>query len=125
MTDEKSADETVGAETAEEPDDTDVSDDPEEVDEDGDADDEADVEVGDDPETWPEMSPEGMLFWEQAGVEPVYLALPAKGTGFTLRHYPEVEDEDDPEVQFLGRHHRVTTLWIADIYRHKCQNHLR
>jgi hypothetical protein len=108
VTDEKSADETVGAETAEEPDDTDVSDDPEEVDEDGDADDEADAEVGDDPETWPEMSPEGMLFWEQAGVEPVYLALPAKGTGFTLRHYPEVEDEeDDPEVQFLGRHHRV------------------
>jgi hypothetical protein len=116
VTDEKSADETVGAETAEEPDDaTDdaVADDLAEVDDETDDEveddevDETDVEVGDDPETWPEMSPEGMLFWEQAGVEPVYLALPTKGTGFTLRHYPEVEDEDDPEVQFLGRHHRV------------------
>ncbi|MFL6073467.1 MAG: hypothetical protein ACJ73S_08745 [Mycobacteriales bacterium] len=111
MTDEKSADETVGAETAEEPDeaaDTDVSDELDETDEvDDEVDDETDVEIGDDPETWPEMSPEGMLFWEQAGVEPVYLALPSKGTGFTLRHYPEVDDEDEPEVQFLGRHHRV------------------
>ena len=61
-----------------------------------------------------ERTAEVIEFWEQAGIEPVEIALPG-GVGFTLRHYrtevfypepeveePEVEDADDEWSEELG-----------------------
>jgi hypothetical protein len=51
----------------------------------------------------PQQSPETALFWEDAGVAPVELALP-KGVGYTLRHYRGEADDDETGEPVLLAH---------------------
>jgi hypothetical protein len=45
-----------------------------------------------------EQSPQTALFWEDASVDPVEIALP-KGVGYTLRHYRTSTDDDGNETE--------------------------
>jgi hypothetical protein len=45
-----------------------------------------------------EQSPQTALFWEDASVDPVEIALP-KGVGYTLRHYRTGTDDDGNETE--------------------------
>jgi hypothetical protein len=46
----------------------------------------------------PEQSPQTALFWADAAVDPVEIALP-KGVGYTLRHYRVETDENGDEAE--------------------------
>jgi hypothetical protein len=46
----------------------------------------------------PQQSPQTVLFWADAGVDPVEIALP-KGVGYTLRHYRTETDADGTESE--------------------------
>jgi hypothetical protein len=46
----------------------------------------------------PEQTPQTALFWADAGIDPVEIALP-KGAGYTLRHYRSVTDDDGGEAE--------------------------
>jgi hypothetical protein len=62
--------------------------------------------VSDEPnDTVPDEEPsaESIAFWEEVGIEPVGIDLPADG-GFTLRHYVETDETEEAEEVpvFLG-----------------------
>lgn len=55
-------------------------------------------------------------FWEKAEIDPVEISLPS-GTGFTLRHYRTVTDEDDEEAEeavFLAHDQKVQMFRTAE-----------
>jgi hypothetical protein len=66
---------------------------------DEDALDDDDDEDGDDEDAdEEEQTPESALFWSDAEIDPVEIALPS-GVGLTLRHYRAGEDDDGDEVE--------------------------
>ncbi len=63
-----------------------------------------------------EQSTETALFWAETEISPVQISLPA-GTGFTLRHYRTVEDDDGDEAEeavFLAHRGKLHLFRSAD-----------